>query len=58
MEIQHRRNLMYSNEEGKEWLGKEQRTKEEQGVEKYHMEGRYLTGIKVQTELGWTGGRI
>lgn len=42
--------LMCSNEEGKEWLGEELWTKEKQGVGKYLMEGRYHTGIKVQTE--------
>lgn len=42
------------NKEGKEWLGKELWTKEEQSVEKHLMEGRYLTVIKVQrTGLGW-----
>lgn len=53
MERQHRCDLICSNEEGKEWLGKLW-TKQEQGVDKYLMEGRYLTGIKVQTE-NWDG---
>lgn len=43
-----------SDEEGKEQLGKELWTKEEQGVDKDLMEGRYFTGIKGQTE-NWDG---
>lgn len=54
VEEQHRCDLMCRSEEGKEWLGKELWTKEEQGVDKYLMEDRYLTGIKVQTET-WDG---
>lgn len=54
VESQHRCGLMCSNEKGKGWLGKELQTKEEQGVDKYLLEGRYLSGIKVQTE-NWDG---
>lgn len=45
---------MCSDEEGKEHLGKELWTEEEQGVDKDVMERRYLTGIKGQTE-NWDG---
>lgn len=59
-ERQQRCDLMCSDEEGKEQLGKQLWTKEEQSIDKDLMEGRYLTGKQIKrsrgkqkTGMGW-----